>query len=784
MPARRRQIERARHLRDEIKKHNQEYHVHNRRLIPDSEYDQLFKELQDLEERYPELALADSPTGSVGAIARSDFSPVTHRVPMSSLDFKYTVEDIYKFDSRIRKFLNEVVVRYVAEPKFDGLAVSLTYQDGKLVRGATRGDGYVGEDVTANLREVRGVREKLKLGKVSGLIEVRGEVLMLKEDFEQLNLSQRNKEEKEYPNPRNVASGSLRQIDPKVTAERALTFFAYGTGEFDRGGLRRHWDLLNLLDDIGFNVTDKRQQRTGVEDLLEYYRAIGAERKNLLFQIDGVVYKVDDLDAQKRLGYTSREAKFAIAHKFPGEEASTVINKIDVQVGRTGAITPVARVEPVSVGGVTIRNVTLHNEDEVHRKDIREGDTVIVRRAGEVIPEILEVVLDKRPEGAKQFNLLERYPKCPECHSQVIKLIKEKKLKTKTHRVAEAVYRCVGGLFCPAQRKEAVLHFVSRKAMNIDGFGEKLIDQLVENQVIKTPADLYALQRPVLEGLERLAEVSAGNLLSAIEKSKSVPLWRFINGLGIPGVGETTAKDLAKHFGALDVVRRAYPETLQFVPHIGSELANSISKFFADTHNQEVISRLIQSGVRFTDEGTISKELQDAPTLQRLIEGLQILKVGGTASSLLAQHFGSIEKLMAADEQALLEAKLPVKAAIGNILSYFSSSTNRENLARIERQLLDFGMHWDAKREFQDTEIKNSSLKGKKFALTGTLPNFSREEATKAIEGAGGRVQSSVSKRTDYVVAGAEGGSKLHQARQLGIRVLNEEGLLNLLREK
>ena len=470
---------------------------------------------------------------------------------MLSIDFKYRDSEIAEFDNRVRKTLGIERVEYVAEPKFDGLAVSLVYKKGLFTIGATRGDGYTGENVTGNLRYIRAIPLKLRGENLPEVLEVRGEVLMLKADFEQLNRAQRDSGEKEFVNPRNAAAGALRQIDPHITAARHLTFYAYGTGELGLSELQKHSQVLDMLAKLGIPVSDQRRIVQGTDGLLDYFHAIGAKRDKLPFQIDGVVYKVNDLAAQKKLGFTSRESRFAIAHKFPPEEAETIIEKIDVQVGRTGALTPVARLKAVSVGGATVTNATLHNEDEVHDKDIREGDTVVIRRAGDVIPEVVKVILEKRPSHTRKFYLLERYPTCPECGSAIVKLVKEKRLKTKTHKKAESVYRCVGGLSCPAQRKEAILHFVSRKAMNIDGFGEKIVDQLVDNRLIETPADLYKLQSSVLQNLDRLAEVSAGNLLDEIERSKNTTLWRFIHALGIPGVGETTAKDLAKHFGRL-----------------------------------------------------------------------------------------------------------------------------------------------------------------------------------------------------------------------------------------
>ncbi|MEK7877913.1 MAG: NAD-dependent DNA ligase LigA, partial [Pseudomonadota bacterium] len=481
-----------------------------------------------------QLVTPDSPTQRVGAAAQTGFAQVAHATPMLSLNNAFEDDAVVAFDRRVREALESEHVEYAAEPKFDGLAVSLAYEHGVLMTGATRGDGYTGEDVTANLRTIRAIPLRLRGPHPPAWLEVRGEVLMLKADFEQLNRMQSAQGEKEFANPRNAAAGSLRQLDPRITAARPLAFFAYGTGGTEYGKLRRHSQVLDRLAERGFPVTAEREVVAGIAGLRGYYRAIGARRGQLPFDIDGVVYKVNDLAAQNTLGFVSRAPRFAIAHKFPAEEATTVVEGIDVQVGRTGALTPVARLQPVFVGGVTVTNATLHNEDEVQRKDIRVGDTVVVRRAGDVIPEVVRTVAAKRPPRTQPFVLPER---CPVCGSAV------------RRSEDEAIARCTAGLFCPAQRKQALLHFASRRAMDIEGLGEKLVEQLVDKGSVRTPADLYRLDIAGLAALERMAEKSAGNLIAAIEKSRQTTLARFVFALGIRNVGESTAQDLARCFG-------------------------------------------------------------------------------------------------------------------------------------------------------------------------------------------------------------------------------------------
>ena len=664
--------QRALELRAEIEKHNHQYYVLDVPLISDAEYDRLFRELQDLETAYPELAAVDSPTQRVGAAPLPEFKSVAHRTPMLSLNNAFSDEEVQAFDRRVREGLGAVAeLTYSAEPKFDGLAVALTYENGIFTGGATRGDGSTGEDVTLNLRTVNNLPLRLRGSSFPNLLEVRGEVLMLRRDFDRLNTRQREKNEKEFVNPRNAAAGSLRQLDSRITATRSLRFFAYGIGVAEGIVLpAAHSALLDLLIAWGFPVAAERRCVSGVAGLLSYYAELGVKRAALSYDIDGVVYKIDDLRAQERLGFVSRAPRFAIAHKFPAEEATTEVLSIDVQVGRTGALTPVARLAPVFVGGVTVTNATLHNEDEVRRKDVRIGDTVIVRRAGDVIPEVVRVLEDKRPILAPEFIM----PKiCPVCGSQVVRA------------EDEAVARCSGGLYCPAQRKQALIHFASRRAMDIEGLGDKLVEQLVDGGIVRTPVDLYKMELLALASLDRMAEKSASNLLAAIEKSKQTTLARFIFALGIRNVGESTARDLAHHFGSLDRVLAADQEQLMQVSDVGPVVAQCLRQFCTEPHNLEIIEQLRTAGIVWS--------------------------------------------------------------------------------------------------EGEAVPLADSAIAGKIFVLTGSLPSLSREDAKALIEAAGGRVSGSVSRKTDFVVAGAEAGSKLEKARELGVAVIDEAQLQTLIRQ-
>jgi DNA ligase (NAD+) len=683
--------ERAEALRREIEEHNHRYYVLDAPSVSDAEYDALYLELARLEAEHPELVTPDSPTQRVGAKPLEAFPQVVHRTPMLSLNNAFTEEDVVAFDRRAREGLRKDEIEYAAEPKFDGLAISLVYERGRFARGATRGDGQTGEDVTGNLRTVRSVPLRLRGARTPASIEIRGEVVMYKADFERINARQRERGEKEFVNPRNTAAGALRQLDPRITAERPLRFFAYGVGDPEELPLRRQSEILDWMAEHGLPVTQERATVRGLGGLRRFYADMGRKRESLPYAIDGVVYKVNDLGDQRTLGFVSRAPRFALAHKYPPEEATTEVLDIEVQVGRTGTLTPVARLAPVGVGGATVTNATLHNEDDVRRKDVWRRDVVTVRRAGDVIPEVVGVS-KAGPRGAgDRFEMPSR---CPACGSEVVRL------------PGEAATRCTGGLFCPAQRKGALLHFASRRAMDIEGLGEKLVDQLVDQDIVRTPADLYGLDASTLAGLDRMGDKSAANVVSAIKGSKNPGLARFVYALGIPGVGEEVARILARHFGTLPALlaadwgkigdrkktvqkenaarkRRGEELLAAVLEGIGPELMESLAKFLSQKHNQEVIRELTSS-------------------------------------------------------------------------------------VRVQKE---------------ESSPQAGALSGRVFVLTGTLPGLTRQEAKEMIESRGGKVAGSVSRQTDYVVAGGDAGSKLENARQLGIAVVDEEGLRSILRE-
>lgn len=576
--------ERARELARELDYHNYRYYVLDQPVISDAEYDRLLRELQQLEEQYPELAGPDSPTRRVGAPPRKEFGEVRHSVPMLSLDNAFDEEELTAFDRRVRERLGVETVTYLAEPKLDGASVSLRYEGGTLVSAGTRGDGTTGEAITENVRTIRTVPLRLQGEGWPAVVEVRGEVVIRSADFERLNAERLDRGESVFANPRNAAAGSLRQLDSKVTAGRPLTFFPWGLGECSGTVADSQWALLERLRAWGFLVNAELRRVEGAEGCLAYYRELGGHRSELPYEIDGVVYKVDDFAARERLGFTSRAPRWAVAHKFPAHEETTTVKWIEASVGRTGVITPVANLEPVQVGGVTVSRATLHNQDEVERKDVRVGDTVIVRRAGDVIPEVVGVVKEKRPGGTEAWQMPAT---CPVCGSEVLRLENE------------AAHRCMGGLYCAAQRTGAILHFASRHALDIDGLGEKLVAQLVERELVQTVADLYALTREQLMGLERMGEKSADNLVGALERSRDTTLPRFLYALGISQVGEVTAAQLAAHFGELAPLMEADEEALQSVPDVGPVVAQSISHFFSQPHNREVIDRLVGAGVHW-----------------------------------------------------------------------------------------------------------------------------------------------------------------------------------------
>jgi len=577
-------------LRDQIRLYNHQYHVLDEPSVPDAEYDRLMRELQAIEEQHPELISDDSPTQRVGAEPASTFTTVQHELPMLSLDNAFSEEELNSFHRRVTDRLEidgSERIDYSAEPKLDGAAVSLIYKKGHLVQGATRGDGTTGENITHNVRTIAAIPLSLMGSGYPPMLEVRGEVFMPRAGFERYNDRARKKGEKTFVNPRNAAAGSLRQLDPRLTAERPLDMYIYSVGFVDGGKLPgRHSEILLQLQEWGLKVCPERRLVSGIEGCLDYYQHIGAKRDSLKYDIDGVVYKVDRLDYQSKLGFVSRAPRWAIAHKFPAQEEITVVRDIEFQVGRTGAVTPVARLEPVFVGGVTVSNATLHNMDELNRKDVRIGDTVIVRRAGDVIPEVVKTIPDRRPKGTRKVKVPR---KCPVCGSEVVR---EKD---------EAVARCTGGLFCAAQRAESLKHFVSRRALDIDGLGSKLIEQLVEIDRVKTAADLYSLEEGELGELDRMGEKSARNLLASIIKSKDTTLSRFLYGLGIREVGEATASSLAAYYGRLEAIMSASEDDLQQVPDVGPIVAARIHSFFDEKHNQEIVARLIASGLHWDE---------------------------------------------------------------------------------------------------------------------------------------------------------------------------------------
>ncbi|HOI74486.1 MAG TPA: NAD-dependent DNA ligase LigA [Syntrophales bacterium] len=756
---------RAAELRRVIDRHNRLYYQLDAPEIPDSEYDALLRELTDIEEHFPDLATPDSPTRRVGAPPLDKFPAYTHRTPMLSLSNAFDDAEVEAFDRRIRERLGVETVDYTAEPKFDGLAVSLVYEDGVLVHGSTRGDGFTGEEVTANVRTVLTIPLRLRGETVPKGLEVRGEVILLREDFAKLNRAQRERGEKEFANPRNAAAGSLRQLDSRVTASRPLSFFAYSLDWADGLDLpATQAEAMNLLVRLGFSVCPECRVVSGTPGLLAFYREILSRRDSLPYDIDGVVYKLNNRAAQETVGSVARAPRWALAHKFPAQEALTEIVGIDTSVGRTGVLTPVARLKPVFVGGATVTNATLHNEDEIRRKDVRVGDTVVIRRAGEVIPEVVSVLLEKRPPDAREFRMPGH---CPVCGSF-------------TARAAgEAATRCTGGLFCPAQRKRALLHFGSRRALDIEGLGEKLVDQLVDRDLVKTPADLFRLRREDLVLLDRLADLSSENLVQAVARSRRTTLARFIYALGIPDVGETTARDLALFFGSLDLLMEARTETLRFVPNIGVEVAASISSFFSEEHNRQVIADLRELGVGW--EETPMEEGSRTMPLSRLISFFAVPEVGGVRAEALESRFGTLEALQAAEDRDLREVPgISPGAAVG-----VRQLLNDPGFLEVTRQLRACGFTWTAEAQGKDQpkagEAESSAVSGKAFVLTGTLAGFTRDEAKEMIESRGGRVSGSVSKKTDYVVAGADPGSKLTKAEALGVPVLDEAAFLALL---
>lgn len=771
-------------LRAELDQHNYRYYVLDEPSVPDAEYDRLLRELQALEAEHPELVTPDSPTQRVGGAALSAFTQVRHEVPMLSLGNAFEENDLREFDRRVVEGLDlptgdlfgaGAAVDYSCEPKLDGLAVSLLYRDGLLVQGATRGDGTTGEDISVNVRTIRNVPLKLQGKGWPAVLEVRGEVFMSKEGFERLNAAQAEIGGKTFANPRNAAAGSLRQLDSKITASRPLEFCCYGVGQVSEAIADTHIGTLEKLKGWGMPISRELRHAAGIKECLDYYRDIGERRNALPYEIDGVVFKVNSLASQRELGFRAREPRWAIAHKFPAMEELTEVLDVEFQVGRTGAVTPVARLKPVKVAGVTVANATLHNMDEVARLGVMIGDTVIIRRAGDVIPQVMQVVTERRPADARAVHIPTQ---CPVCGSQVERTQLVKRSKGKETVSEGAVYRCVGRLACRAQLKQAIIHYVSRRAMDIEGLGEKSVEQLVDEGLIASPADLYRLKFEDIVDLEGFAEVSSNKLLAAIADSKRPSLARFIYALGIPDVGEETAKVLARSLGSLQRVMVALPQVLTYLPDIGLEVAHEIHNFFEDEHNRSVIAQLLENGLQLQEEGELAAEFAASTTLAGLIAKLDIPSVGPTGAEKLVAKLQSLERIIAADGIDLRQA-LAAKQADA-VREFFLVEANQALARSVEAQLREFGMHWESEKKV----AQGLPLAGQTWVLTGSLERMSRDVAKDKLESLGAKVAGSVSAKTHCVVAGPGAGSKLAKATELGLRVLDEDAFVAFLSEQ
>lgn len=767
-------------LRQIIAQHDYSYYVLDAPTVPDSEYDRLFAQLRELEQQYPELITSDSPTQRVSGQASAAFTQVQHQVPMLSLGNAFAEAQVLEFAQRAEQALGAdqshndlfspaVTVQYCCEPKLDGLAVSISYEQGVLVRAATRGDGQTGEDITANVRTIRNVPLKLQGEDWPEFLEVRGEVYMPKAGFEALNQRALAAGQKPFANPRNAAAGSLRQLDAKITASRPLEFCCYGSST--EGLADRHSSTLQRLQGWGIMISPEMQVVESIQGCLAYYAQIGQRRAQLPYDIDGVVFKVDALEQQRSLGFRAREPRWALAYKFAAQEEMTELLDVEFQVGRTGAVTPVARLKPVHVGGVMVANATLHNMDEVARLGVMIGDRVIVRRAGDVIPQITQVVLERRPHDARPVSTPSH---CPVCGSKVERTQLVRRSKNKQVVSEGAVWRCMGRLSCQAQLQQALIHFVARRAMDIDGLGEKIIEQLVAKRLVASPADLYRLTYEQVLALDGFADLSARNLLNAIAGSKRPSLARFIFALGIPDVGEETAKVLARALGSLQRLQQAYPETLLWLPEIGTEVAHEIASFFADSHNQMVLTQLAELDVQAVDEGQPAVEFQACTTFAGFIEQFQITGVARTNAQRLADHFKTLEALFAADWLDLSSIARLSKNTAQAVQDFIKQDAQRQRALQLEQQLIDFGMHWSCERE----HVQAAPLAGQTWVLTGGLEQLTREQAKARLELLGAKVAGSVSAKTDCVVAGSSAGSKLTRAQELGVAVLDETEFL------
>jgi DNA ligase (NAD+) len=778
--------DRAAELRERLKRYAHTYYVLDAPLVPDAEYDRLFRELQTIEAQNPELRTADSPTQRVGGAALKELKPVIHAVPMLSIETETdtSATGAEAFDARVRRKLERAegaaAIEYAAEVKFDGLAINLRYENAVLVQAATRGDGEVGEDVTHNIRTIAGIPLRLQ-GNPPALLEVRGEIYMRRDDFERLNIRQRERGEKTFINPRNTAAGAVRQLDPAITAQRPLSFFAYGLGAVTgwEAPPATHAALIDALAGFGLPVCEHRCVASGAAGLIEFHARMARLRDQLPFEIDGIVYKVNSLALQRELGFRNREPNWAVAHKYPAQEEITELLDIEVQVGRTGAITPVARLAPVFVGGVTVTNATLHNEDEIRRKALMIGDWVIVRRAGDVIPEVVGPVLERRPANARPFLM----PcLCPVCGSHVLR------------EEGETIARCSGGLACRAQRIQAIIHFAGRRMMDIEGLGDRYIESMVELGYVERIADLYTLSLDDLLEMKRRADERDGvtpesvlqgkvaskwaeNLIDAIAASKQPPLARLIFSLGIRHVGEATAKVLADWLGSLECIRRAPREVFAALPDIGAVVAESLHEFFAEPNNERVLDELLRAGVAPGNEHPPAARLAQRLGMAQLLSYLNIPRLTPVRAQQLAAQIENLSTLaeLTPDQVQTLDLPNDVSTAL---IDWLAEAAHAETLKSLEQHCAKL-----LAAAPQESASAALPLADKTFVLTGSLPTLSRDQAKALIEKAGAKVAGSVSKKTSYLVAGAEAGSKLAKAEELGIPVLDEPALLALIQQ-
>ncbi|MGY5539857.1 NAD-dependent DNA ligase LigA [Vibrio brasiliensis] len=772
--------EKLNQLRESLHYHGVKYYVEDSPEIPDAEYDRLMRELMDIEAQYPDLVTLDSPSQRVGGAPLDGFDSVSHEIPMLSLDNAFDDGELDAFNKRMSDRLTGTQIdTFCCEPKLDGLAVSLLYVNGLFVQAATRGDGATGENITENVRTIKAIPLKLQGEGWPERLEVRGEVFMPKEGFAKLNEQALKKGDKVFVNPRNAAAGSLRQLDSRITAKRPLSFYAYSVGVVEGTSLSEsHYERFLQLKGWGLPMCPETRRVANLDQVKDYYRDILNRRDQLPYEIDGVVIKVDDIAIQEQLGFVARAPRWAIAYKFPAQEEITLLNDVEFQVGRTGAITPVAKLEPVFVGGVTVSNATLHNADEIARLGVKIGDSVVIRRAGDVIPQIVSIVLDRRPQNAQEivFPTL-----CPVCGAKLVRIVKTKHLKTISHEKELATTKCPAGLLCPEQLKQSISYFVSKKCFDIDGLGEKVVSQLVDRGIVSSPADLFRLNDLDFLRLEGFADVSARKLYNAIQARKDVALPRLIMSLGIAEVGEATAKALSKHLGSINTIASCPIPVLTLLPDVGQEVAHEINNYFSDPRNALYIKDLLfVLGIKESKEHKISSQVHASSKMEHYVDSLKIIGIGKVSAQRLSSHFGTLESFSKAEYIDLISVpgSLPDKGRIG-IQNFLALESNRKMLVELEIKLTELGIHWnqEAKHKESETNSSDEKLAGKTVVLTGTFVRMKRSEIKSLLEDKGAKVSGSVSKNTDFLVAGENAGSKLSKATSLGVDVWDEDKL-------